>query len=129
MKKAFPLLCAALLLVCVCAGCGDNTAAELPVGKYAYGKSTEVLKPFIDLQEKQRFYFMFSALSSYYYDGDYSLADDTLTLNPDGGGHTYTFQVQDGTLVFDAAESDPLPDYAKVPDGAVFVWMEEQDAT
>ena len=99
--------------------------------------SPEPVCPCVSLDPaKQSFQFSWSALSSYLAMGKYTLTDGILTLATDGGTETYTFVLQDGTLVFDAKKSSPIPEYrygegkepeCPVPDGAVFHLQPLQD--
>lgn len=97
---------------------------------YTYKESPDPLEPIVALnQEDGTCHFRYSGFSSYYFEGKYELSGRKLTLN--GGDLTYTFYVEDNTLIFNAAESSKIPEYkysgdatetqCPVPDGAVFV--------
>lgn len=121
MKKSLGLIC--LLLLLACAGCGSNATAELTTGTYSYAGDSTLEYATLMLEDAQHFTFVYSPLSSTIPKGSFTLTEDT--LQADDGTHTYSFQRKDGTLVFDADASSPLPDYAHVPDGAVFALVEQ----
>lgn len=91
---------------------------------YTYSDSTDPIKPYFALKENNRFVFMYSALSSYYAEGEFYLNDTRLIMKTDDGKNTYVFKVDGDKYVFDAENSAKMPDYnvtgVPVPDGAVF---------
>lgn len=101
------------------------------VSCFTYGDSDTLRSAYIILwDDPQSFEFVWSLLSSYIAKGSYKLTADTLVLKTGDGLYTYTFRVKDdSTLVFDEANSSPLPEYVytsggaaetPVPDGAEF---------
>ena len=66
------------------------------------------------------FGFLYSALSSYYPYGYYVQNSEEVILRTDDEQNTYVFRISGEDLVFDKARSSSIPDYAELPDGAVF---------
>ena len=97
-----------------------------PLGRvYMYRESDSVVKPKVILSENNRFQFTFSAVSSYWGRGTYTVKGDTLVLHTDDGEYTYTFAVEtdgDGIrrLIFDAENSSEFLHFGEFGDGAVF---------
>ena len=98
---------------------------------YVYQQSQETVKPYLALKENNEFVFFYSALSSYYATGEYSITDDTLICKTYDGKYTYTFQTDGQCYIFDKDRSSSIPslnisDGDKtnleecVPDNAVF---------
>ena len=98
---------------------------------YIYKDSVDPLVPqFTLFPRTKQFQFTYSVFSSYLPYGTYDLMDGTLTLRTDDGDNVYVFKAQENGLVFDAAQSSPIPQYkysgdaqktqSPVPDGAVF---------
>lgn len=113
----------------------DTTAASVKAYSYVYKDSPEqYLDPCLILTpDTQTFSFNYSHLSSYMARGNYSAdyRNQQLVLRTqDDYERVYVFDIQDGTLVFNAEASSPMPRYkydgadgvaqVPVPGGAVF---------
>ena len=70
--------------------------------------------------EDGTFEFNFSPLSSYIGRGDYTIQNDKLILETSDGDFTYTFDMSDGSLIFDGTNSSDFTWYADFTNGAVF---------
>lgn len=118
MKRLFYplfLLAAALLLT----GCAVKSAGP-ELRAYVYTASEEPVKPTLQFQEGGQFQFTYSVLSSQILCGAYEVQGDSLLLKAAEDGGTYVFRLDGDSLAFDAKASPALPDYASIPDGAVF---------
>ena len=95
---------------------------DLQMRKYEFEGSTEqIVKPYIALNEGNKFQFFYSPLSSYFPNGTYEVDDNHLILIPDDELHNkYVFEIVKETLVFDAEKSSEIPSFADVPNGSVF---------
>lgn len=111
----------------------DITAQDQAAGQriYVYRQSQETAKPYLTLNENNEFIFFYSALSSYYATGEYSITDDMLICRTYDGKYTYTFRIDGQCYIFDKSRSSSIPslnfsggDKTKleecVPDNAVF---------
>lgn len=87
---------------------------------YRFNDSEEVLKPCVTLYDNGMFQFTFSAFSSYIAVGEYIMTNDRLILNTNDGKYTYTFDVVDGNLVFDAESSTDMLWFSDIHDGCIF---------
>lgn len=99
---------------------------------YRYQSPYEPLESTLTLYENdQTFSFFYSALSDYLPPtGDYQENDDMLTLNASDGNRYVFKKGGNGSLIFDEAQSSPLPKFkyasdsdevnTPVPDGAVY---------
>lgn len=108
----------------------QQPAAQVQQGTYEMKSSEEPLKPYVILEEGQRFQMMYSALSSYIPVGTYEMKGDSVVLTTEDGKRHYTFQINGDTLVFqkDKSSSVKLGKEEAVPDGAVFRLKQEQTA-
>jgi len=112
-----------IMFAFVFAGCSSDTKSNgenISVRAYIMQESEEPLKPTVLLEDNNKFSFTYSALSSYIAMGSYEVHDGSLILKTDDGKYKYVFKIEDGNLIFNAAESSELPSYANVPDGAIF---------
>ncbi len=82
----------------------------------------------VTLYANNKMMFNYSLLSSYIPYGTYSVEGETLVMKTDDGRFTYTFRVGEDTLIFDAVNSSPLPEFnygngtkfKPIPNGAEF---------
>lgn len=115
MKKLISLLLLMLFFLAACSG-----VERLSPGDYIYSGSSDPLYPILSIERGNKFNFTYSVLSSYIAYGKYELSGDKLLLKTADGKNEYRFRVDGDTLIFNAEDSSKLPDYADVPDGAVF---------
>ena len=123
MKKLLYILIITMFFVFSLSGCdkASDKNAELLLKSYEYEKSGEPLKPNVTLDEDNKFSFCYSFLSSYLPVGTYEIENGNLILIPDDDlNNQYIFEIEDETLIFNAEKSSELPDFAGVPNGAVF---------
>lgn len=72
---------------------------------------------------KNTFSFMYSSVSSYIDQGTFYVEDLKLYLKTDDGKNTYCFSINENNLIFDAANSSPIPEYdgfTTPTDGSIF---------
>lgn len=112
----------------------DTTADFKRASVYKYNLSPDPLAPTVVLFEGGNdFSFTYSVFSSYIAVGKYELTKETLSLKTADGKNVYVFDLkEDGSLVFNAANSSEIPEYrysgdsfktdCPVPDGAVFIY-------
>jgi len=123
MKKLLFMKFLLLILTCVLVGCSNNpktTEQYKPIRAYVMQESEEPIKPIVALEDRNKFTFTYSALSSYIAIGSYEVDDDNLILKTDDGKYKYIFKIEDNTLIFNAKESSEIPPFANVPNGAIF---------
>lgn len=110
-----------LLPLLLLSGCfGSSQPPGVPLGKYEFSASTEVIKPAVTLKEDHHFFFRTSPLSSYLAQGTFTQEKEQLILTTDDEQYRFVFRVGQNQLIFSAGESTPLPSYTQIPDGAVF---------
>lgn len=121
MKKFLLIILLLQIMAFSLIGCSekDDDSAELTERIYIMNESDEVIKPTVTLKDNE-FTFFYSALSSEITKGTYEIDGDKLILKTDNGQKQYVFKIDNDTLIFNANESSKLPDYANIPDGAVF---------
>jgi len=121
LNKSICRVAAVVLLLVLLVGCSGKSSTGLQIRQYLFEESADAFKPSVTLYEDNKFSFMYSALSSYIPTGSYEIDQDSLILKPDDGmSNKYVFEITDGALVFKAEESTEIPQFASVPDGAVF---------
>lgn len=100
---------------------------QVQLGKYEMESSEEPLKPYVILEEGQKFQMMYSAIMSYLPLGTYEVKGSDVVLTTEDGERRYTFRVNGDTLVFqkDKSSSVKLGKEEPVPDGAVFRLKQE----
>lgn len=98
----------------------SGTANAHIIGEYVFNGSKEPIKPKIILYDNGMFQFIFSGFSSYVGIGKYTLKNNTLILNTDDEKFTYTFNVSDDNLIFDAENSSDMLWLSDIYDGCVF---------
>lgn len=97
-----------------------GTSNAQAVRVYVFNESDEIVKPTITLFDNGMFQFNFSAFSSYIGIGEYILENNRLTLNTNDEKFTYTFDVVNDNLVFDADNSSDMLWFSDIHDGCVF---------
>lgn len=124
MKKTLFLLFLSLACACFLVSCSNTNSSNLPMRTYVFEESKESLKPYVTLKENNQFEFVYSGISSYLPYGTYEIDDNRLILKTDDtkgdNAIKYEFQINDGTLIFNAKESTEFPSFTKLPDGAIF---------
>ncbi|MBR6408469.1 MAG: hypothetical protein IKS19_07835 [Clostridia bacterium] len=92
-------------------------------------ETPEITPPKLTLNADGTFQFTYSMFSSYLPIGRYEVSGDALTLKTDDGLYTYVFRIDGDKLIFDAARSSEIPQYAyasgakpqqPIEDGAAF---------
>lgn len=76
---------------------------------YIYKDSSDIIKPNLTLNENGEFTFFYSALSSYYAIGKYTLEEDLLTCKTQDGLYTYVFHREGESFIFDEKQSSDIP--------------------
>jgi len=94
-------------------------AAE-PVRVYSVQDAEPLFRPSLTLYEDGTFQMIFSPVSSYIGVGTYERSDERLTLHTDDGKFTYTFDVVEDALRFDADASSEWLWFADLQDGDFF---------
>lgn len=129
MKKILTLLLSIAIMIGFSA-CSNNRKIEdggIPIGTYIMEESEDIMKPIIKLEDNNKFTFNYSPLSSYFAFGSYEEDESgNLFLQTDDGKFQYVFKIKDKTLIFNASESAEIPPYADVPDGAIFLQVENE---
>lgn len=123
MKKSVILIFFLIVLTYALVGCSKSskmTGQQVSVGTYVIQESEEPVKPFVSLEDNNKFIFTYSALSSYIPIGSYEVDNGILTLKTEDGKYKYVFEIKDNTLIFKAPESSKIPSYAHVADGSIF---------
>ncbi|MBR4078817.1 MAG: hypothetical protein IKK29_01275 [Christensenellaceae bacterium] len=88
---------------------------------YRYHGNDAPIPPAVTLYlDSGEFGFSYSAFSSYYPYGIYIQNDEELILRTNDEQNTYVFRINEENLIFDAKRSSLIPDYAELPDGAIF---------
>lgn len=124
MKK---VICYTMLLIFVLLfGCSTDTIDKtlISIGKYVLQSSDEVIAPYVLLEEDNKFVFMYSALSSYFAHGKYSIDSNKLILTTEDEKFTYVFKINNKSISFIEDKSSEIPSYsgkAPVIDGDVFI--------
>ena len=129
MKRFFLLVLSIATIIGV-AACSNNAKIadqDIPIGTYIMEESEDFMKPIIKLEGNNKFTFNYSLLSSYFAFGSY-VEDElgNLILKTDDGKFQYVFKIKDKTLIFNASESAEIQPYANVPDGAIFLQIENE---
>lgn len=88
----------------------DYITARQGVKNYSYESGYDSATLELSLEYKS-FSFSYSLLSSHIAHGDYYETDKTLVLKESDSDRVYTFQKEDGNLIFDAENSSPIPEY------------------
>ena len=104
----------------------ENPYEVVAGGKYVYDNGGLNHATVVILDEENAD-FNYSMLSSYIPRGKYRITGNRLEIND--GGNIYTFKIKNEKLIFDAENSEKIPEYGtgenrevqpSVPDGAVF---------
>lgn len=122
-------LCRLVLLLMLLCGCLGEKSEPLITGKYELEHVTGATAPYILLRGNNKFIFNYSDFSSYFNQGTYKAADNTLILTTADEAFTYTFQIIDGELYFSLKQSSKLTEFKgenSIEDGAKFVLVKDE---
>ena len=121
-KRTAAIFLCILSAVIICAACSAKDSSDLPCGIYRPEKAENTFSAALTINEDKTFLFVLSPLSSYLPIGTYEITDSSLILTADD--NIYVFKIKNSSLVFDAENSSPIPQYDKfdsVKNGDLFV--------